>query len=473
MPAKKHNLEESKHHNSLEEEASHNISNTDNSTALDNKTSSRGSLFRERNSGFQAGDEVDLEARKREPRSSDRGNLFAFFVQFLIVAIVFFAIGFTLGQKKVEVTKKGLVPRITVNNQFAQSQNIDFSLFWKVLEVLPEKYLEKDAFDSQKILYGAISGMVRSLGDPYTAFLDPKQNELINSDIAGSYEGVGIQIGFDKDKRLAVITPLRNTPAEREGVLARDLILKIDGRDTFDLTLPEAVELIRGPAGTKVKLQLLREGSSEPFEKEIERSKIDVKTVNLEYKNIDGKDIALISVSRFGEKTDDEWDVAVDEIVAKNVDGVIVDMRNNPGGLLSSAIHLAGDFIKGTVVKQQSAGGRVSSLPTNGKGKLLRQSLVVLVNGGSASAAEIFAGAIQDERRGQIVGEQTFGKGSVQDVVDFPGGSGLHVTVAKWLTPKGNSIHGVGITPDIVVEMTAKDREDGKDPQLEKVLEIL
>src|SRR3989344_4518298 len=221
----------------------------------------------------------------------NKGSLIGFFIQVLIVAVVFFAIGFTLGQKKLEITKRGLIPTITVSNQFAQAQNIDFSLFWKVLEVLPEKYLDKSAIDSQKILYGAISGMVRSLDDPYTAFLDPKQNELIKSDIAGSYEGVGIQIGFDKDKRLAVITPLRNTPAEREGVLARDLILKIDGRDTFDLTLPEAVELIRGPAGTKVKLQLLREGSSEPFEKEIERSKIDVKTVNLEYKSVKGKEI--------------------------------------------------------------------------------------------------------------------------------------------------------------------------------------
>ena len=404
---------------------------------------------------------------------SKKGSLVGFFIQFLIVAVVFFAIGFTLGHKKLEITKRGLFPTITVSNQFANEQNIDFSLFWKVLEVLPEKYLDKSAIDSQKILYGAISGMFRSLGDPYTAFLDPKQNELINSDIAGSYEGVGIQIGFDKDKRLVVITPLRNTPAERSGVLARDLILKIDGKDTFDMTLPEAVELIRGPAGTKVKLQLSRGQDSEPFEKEIERSKIDVKTVNLEYKNNGGKDIAIISVSRFGEKTDSEWDVVVDEIVSRNVDGVIVDMRNNPGGLLSSAIHLAGDFIRGTVVKQQLANGSVSSLPTDGKGRLLKVPLVVLVNEGSASAAEIFAGAIQDEKRGKIVGQQTFGKGSVQDVVELPGGSGLHITVAKWLTPKGNSIHGVGIKPDTMVELTSGDREENKDPQLDKAVDAI
>ncbi len=403
-----------------------------------------------------------------------KGTLFGFFIQFLIIAVVFFAIGFIAGQKKLEISRRGFVPQINVLNQYPpDNQNVDFSLFWEVFKVLPQRYLDKSAVNGQKMLYGAIAGMVRSLGDPYTAFLDPKQNELINSDIAGSYEGVGIQIGFDKDKRLVVMAPLRGTPAEKAGILARDLILKIDGKDTFEMTLPEAVQLIRGPAGSKVKLQFLRSDSTEPFEKEIERSKIDVKTVSVDYKNVRGKNIALVTVTRFGEKTDSEWDASIDEIAAKKVDGVIVDMRNNPGGLLSSAIHLAGDFIRGTVVKQQSADGSVSSLPTDGKGRLLKVPLVVLVNGGSASAAEIFAGAIQDDGRGKIIGEQTFGKGTVQDVVDLPGGSGLHVTIAKWLTPKGNSIHGVGIKPDVMVELKAQDRQDNKDPQLDKALEVI
>lgn len=408
------------------------------------------------------------------PQKTQKGSLVSFFIQFFVIAAVFFAIGFSVGQKNVEVSRQGFIPKISISNQLPpKDQNIDFSLFWNVLEVLPQRYIDKTSIDGQKILYGAISGMVRSLGDPYTAFLDPGQNESIKSEIAGSYEGVGIQIGFDQEKRLAVIAPLSGTPAEREGILARDLILKIGDKETFDLTLPEAVELIRGPAGTQVKLTLQREGKKDTFEKSIERAKIDVKTAEVKYTQKDSKDIAIVKVSRFGEKTNDEWDKVIDEVVSRDVDGIIVDMRNNPGGLLQSSVYIAGDFVRGTVVKQQIANGSISNVTTDGKGRLLKKSLVVVVNGGSASAAEIFAGAIQDSRRGEIIGEKTFGKGTVQDVVDLPGGSGLHITIARWLTPKGNSIGDAGISPDIVVEMTVQDRENNRDPQLDRAIEIL
>ncbi len=400
--------------------------------------------------------------------------LFNFFFQFLIVAIIFFAIGFALGQKKIEFTKRGFVPRVTVTNQLPpRTQTIDFSLFWKVFETLPEKYLDKSAIDAQKLLYGAISGMVRSLGDPYTAFLDPKQNEALREELAGSYEGIGIQIGFNKEKRLAVIAPLSGTPAEREGVLAQDIVLKIGNRDTFDLTLPEAVDLIRGPAGTKVKLTLERTKENKTFEKEIERAKINVKTVEVEFRQKGASEVAILKVSRFGDKTEEEWKNAIDEVTRHKVSGVVVDMRNNPGGLLGASVHLASEFIKGTIVKEQFSDGSVQSLSTDHEGRLLKAPLVVLINGGSASAAEIFAGAIQDDRRGKIVGEQTFGKGTVQEPIELPGGSGLHVTVAKWLTPKGKSIDGEGITPDVTVELTSDDRENKRDPQLDKALELL
>lgn len=415
--------------------------------------------------------EVEKQSLDEAPKKS---TLVGFLIQFLIIAVLFFSIGFVAGQKKIEITKRGLVPKIEVANQASSSnQNVDFSLFWQVFNTLPQKYIDKEAINGQKMLYGAISGMVRSLGDPYTAFVDPKQNEFIESDLAGSYEGVGIQIGFDKDKRLAVIAPLKGTPAEKAGILAKDLILKIAKKDAFDLTLPEAVELIRGPAGSKVKLTLLREGQTEPIEVEIERVKIDIKSVEVEYKEVRTKQVAVVKVLRFGEKTDSEWDAVVDEVNSKKVGGVIVDMRNNPGGLLESAIHLGGDFVTGTVVKQQSSDGSIATVPGSGRGRLLKVPTVVLVNGGSASAAEIFAGAIQDNGRGKVIGEQTFGKGTVQDVVNLPGGSSLHVTIAKWLTPKGHSIHDVGITPDTEVKITEDDRKNGKDPQLEKALEII
>lgn len=408
-----------------------------------------------------------------EPKKVLISPLFNFFVQFIVVAALFFAIGFALGQKKIEVTKRNFVPKISVQNQLPpQNQNIDFSLFWKVFEILPQKYLDKSAIESQRLLYGAISGMVRALGDPYTAFLDPKQNEAIRAELAGSYEGVGIQIGFNEDKRLVVISPLKGTPAEREGIEPRDLILKIEDRETFDLTLPEAVDLIRGPAGTKVKL-LLGRGNQESFEKVVERAKINVKSVEVEYRTIQKGEVAIIQVSRFGDKTDSEWDLAVEEVLGRGVIGVIVDMRNNPGGLLSSSIHLASEFIKGTVVREEFSNGNVEPLAVDHEGKLLKMPLLVLVNSGSASASEIFAGAIQDNKRAKIVGEVTFGKGTVQEPVDLPGGSGLHVTVAKWLTPKGASIDKEGITPDVKVELSAEDRQNNRDPQLDRALEIL
>lgn len=420
--------------------------------------------------------EVKVAALPKSPKASNKGVIINFLIQFLVVAVAFFAIGFAVGQKRVEINKRELIPQITVSNQLpSANQNIDFSLFWEVFETLPQKFIDKSAFDSQKLLYGAISGMVRSLGDPYTVFLNPEQNEAIRDELSGTYEGVGIQIGFNKEKRLVVISPLKGTPAAAAGLRARDLILKIDDKDTFDLTLPEAVDLIRGEAGSKVRLTLLREANgSESFEVEIERAKIQVKSVEFEFREVKGESVALIKVSRFGETTDSEWDSAVSQILDKGVDGVIVDMRNNPGGLLSSSVHLASEFLKGTIVKQELADGTVASLSADREGRMQKTSLIVLVNEGSASASEIFAGAVQDRKRGKIVGEKTFGKGTVQDVVDLLGGSGLHVTVAKWLTPNGNSINDVGITPDVIVE-----QEDGvgdleiSDPQLEKAQELI
>lgn len=404
----------------------------------------------------------------------NRSYFINFFVQFAAVAFVFFLIGFAVGQKKIGIERRNFIPKITVSNQLPQSgQNIDFSLFWEVFNALPQKYFDKKDIEGQKLLYGAISGMVRSLGDPYTAFFDPKQNESVRADLSGSYEGVGIQIGFNDKKRLAVITPLKSTPAERAGVRPKDLILKISEKETFDLTLPEAVELIRGPAGSKIKLTLQHESEDKPYDIEVERAKISVKSVEVEYRQSKKGEVALLKVSRFGEQTDSEWDQATAEVIGKGVKGVVVDMRNNPGGLLTSSIHLASEFVRGTIVKQESADGSVKSLASDHEGKLIKIPVVVLVNGGSASAAEIFAGAIKDKDRGKIVGEKTFGKGSVQDAIELPGGSGLHITIAHWLTPDGSSIHEKGIEPDVKVELKDEDSKQNRDPQLEKALEII
>ena len=413
------------------------------------------------------------ENEKSQPiqGSVKSSSLLSFIIQFGFVAIIFLVIGYSLGQKRIEISSSSITPKIQVENKLSsKDQTVDFSLFWQVYESLPKSYVDKSAIDGQKMMYGAISGMVRSLGDPYTAFLDPNQNDAMKSDLAGSYEGVGIQIGFNKEKRLTVISPLDGTPAEAAGIVAKDLILKIGDKDTFDMTLPEAVELIRGQAGTKVKLSLRHEGSDEPYEVEVERAKITVKSVVLSYKDVEGKKIGVVKVTRFGETTNDEWDEAVNRIQLDGAQGVVVDMRNNPGGLLYSAVHLSSEFVTGTVVKQQFSDGSVTDLKTDRDGELKKIPLAVLINGGSASASEIFAGAIKDNKRGKVIGEKSFGKGTVQDAIDLPGGSGLHVTIAKWLTPKGNSIHEVGISPDIEVELTPEDREQQKDPQLERAL---
>lgn len=412
---------------------------------------------------------------KNQPSDSKKSSgIFSFIIQFVFVAVVFFAVGFAVGVKRVDVSRKNFIPTITVENKLPPAeQKVDFSLFWQVFDQLPKTFIDKSAIDSQKLLYGAISGMVRSLGDPYTVFLDPKQNEAVKSELAGSYEGVGIQIGFNREKRLAVIAPLSGSPAAKAGVSAKDLIVKIGEREAFDLTLPEAVDLIRGPAGTKVKLTLRHVGEEDNYEVEITRAKITVKSVEVEFVDRDGGRVGVIKVSRFGDTTDREWDEAVNRVQLERARAVVVDVRNNPGGLLTSAVHLASDFVDGIVVKQEFSDGSMRPLASDHSGELLDMPMVVIINGGSASAAEIFAGAIQDDKRGRVVGEQSFGKGTVQDAVDLPGGSGLHVTIARWLTPKGTSIADVGISPDVEVKMTREDTEADRDPQLDRALELL
>lgn len=413
--------------------------------------------------------------RKSTSDSKKSSGIFSFIVQFVFVAVIFFAVGFAVGNRRVDVSRKNFIPTITVENKLPpREQKVDFSLFWQVFDQLPKTFIDKSAIDSQKLLYGAISGMVRSLGDPYTVFLDPKQNEAVKSELAGSYEGVGIQIGFNREKRLAVIAPLTGSPAAKVGVSAKDLIIKIGERETFDLSLPEAVDLIRGPAGTRVKLTLRHVDEEDNYEVEITRAKITVKSVEVEFvDDRDGGRVGVIKVSRFGDTTDREWDEAVNRVQLERARAVVVDMRNNPGGLLASAVHLASDFVDGIVVKQEFSDGSIAPLASDHRGELLDIPMVVIINGGSASAAEIFAGAIQDDKRGKIVGEQSFGKGTVQDAVDLPGGSGLHITIARWLTPKGASIADVGISPDVEVEMTRDDTEAGRDPQLDRALELL
>ena len=357
----------------------------------------------------------------------------------------------------------------------------DMSLMWKVRSALSDKFLEKDKVkDTNTLKYGAIEGMVAALDDPYTMYLPPEENKSANEDLTGSFAGVGISLGY-KDKTLAVMSPLAKTPADRAGVKAGDLILKIVDknkkldRDTAGISLDEAVKLIRGEKGSEVTLTLYRDGKTGTFDVTLVREEINVPAVELEWKESNGKKVAWIKFYKFSEQVFTEWPLVVNKIKAEkgdNYGGIVLDLRNNPGGYLQASVDAASDFLTdGVVVKQESSSGITDTYTVDKtKGALVNDKLVVLINGGSASAAEILAGALKDHNRAKLVGEKSFGKGTVQETEDFKDGSGLHVTIAKWLLPSGKNIHKEGISPDVEV----KSGDDPKvDVQLEKAIETV
>ncbi|MFZ5366252.1 MAG: S41 family peptidase [Patescibacteria group bacterium] len=398
----------------------------------------------------------------------------------LILALTFFAFGtgFWFGERQLKLSFTNYQPKVTLERKIPEGkEDVSFSLFWDVWDRLEQSYLDKSKIDYQKMVYGAISGMVASLGDPYTVFLPPQEQKQSKEDLSGAFEGVGIQLGY-KDSKIAVISPLSGTPAEKAGVKAGDLILKIKDeaknidKETAGMTLPEAVTLIRGPKGTEVSLTMFREGKDK-FEVKLKRETIVVRSVEVTFRD----NIAHLKLLRFGERTYQEWEEAVGKIEERRakgeVKGVILDLRNNPGGFLQGSVFIASEFLgNGVVVKQEkSRDGGVETFSVNRKGRLLTLPLVVLINQGSASASEIVAGTLKERSRAKIVGEKSFGKGTVQEAEELTGGAGLHITVARWLLPSGKSIDKEGITPDFEVKMDEKDQT--KDPQLEKAIEIL
>ncbi|KKS85352.1 MAG: Carboxyl-terminal protease [Candidatus Gottesmanbacteria bacterium GW2011_GWA1_43_11] len=398
-------------------------------------------------------------------------------------------IGYRLGSKNTDVSFSQ-EKKLLVNTSTPESRDIDFSLFWDVWGRLEKQYVDKSKIDPEKMVYGAISGMVSAIGDPYTVFLPPKENEDFKQDLNGSFEGIGAQLG-SKEDRIVVIAPLKDHPAEKAGMKAGDWIIKVNDEETFGWSVPQAVNKIRGPKGTSVKLAVAREGVNEPIELTITRDTIIVKSVAFETKSsqkpecvtpgvversVNCHSVAYIRLSRFGDQTNDEWNQAVAEIRAllseNKVKGIILDVRNNPGGYLQSAIYIASEFIKnGVVVKQENSDETVETYSVSRVGNLLEVPLVVLINQGSASASEILSGALRDHDRAQLVGETSFGKGSIQTPEDLPGGSGIHITTARWLLPKGDQINEKGIKPQFEVK-SATDAA-ALDPQFEKAYELL
>ncbi len=334
-----------------------------------------------------------------------------------------------------------------------KGQNIDFSLFWDTWEKVEQKYIDESKLDKQKMFYGSIKGMVASLGDPYTFFLTPEENKQSKDDLGGKFEGIGAQLGL-KAGRIVVIAPLKNSPSMEAGLRAGDIISKVDGKSTKDWTLAETVSKIRGEGGTSVVITVERAAEKDIS---ITRRQIQVDSVELSYENEGGKKIAYLKLNQFGDTSTDEWDTAVDDIQNqwknKQISGMVLDVRDNPGGYLESAVYIASEFLERgkRVVKQETTNYSDRTYDVDREGKLLDIPLIVMINGGSASASEILSGALRDHKRAKLVGEKSFGKGSVQEPIDLKGGAGLHVTIAKWILPNGEWINGKGIEPGIKV----------------------
>ena len=386
-------------------------------------------------------------------------------LKYTLVAILAVLIGYRIGKGLTWKQIIGLskeegalqLTRLTNTTPNRDLGAVDFSLFWEVWARLERDYVDSSQLDAQKMVYGAIAGMTSALGDPYTLFLAPETKQRLTEDLQGEFDGVGIQLGY-RQGQLAVIAPLKNHPAEKAGVKAGDFILKIVDKEknidqeTIGMSAEEAVTLIRGKKGTSVILTLASEGQ-EPRDVTLQRDKIEIPSVELKVSDENGKRVALLTLSRFGDNTMTEWDKAVETIrQEKEIDVILLDMRNNPGGYLKEAIDIASDFFEGGVVVSQQGRTASQSYSTTHKARLDKIPVLILVNKGSASASEIVAGAVRDRRNAKLIGEKTFGKGTVQDAQQLGDGSGLNITIARWLLPSGKSINHEGLDVDVTAQ---------------------
>ncbi len=413
-------------------------------------------------------------------------------LQTIIIILCSSLLGYFIGVSKVNFEWANYKPQISIINREPPTalSAVDLAPFWTVWQKLETSYYDKKVIDPKKLLDGAISGMVGSLGDPYTVYLPPVQNDEFKQGLAGTFSGIGAELGME-GKQIIIVAPLDESPAQKAGLKSSDSILKVDGKETFGWTLSQAVEKIRGPKGTEVALLILHKNEEKPLEIKVVRDTIVVKSVTAwvkEIKNIDTlkespvlKDktekIGYIRLSQFGDNTNKEWLSAISKLSMqigqeKNISGIVFDLRNNPGGYLSDAAFIASEFLKsGVIVIQDDGNGNKKNFNVERKGLLTEIPLILLINKGSASASEIVAGALWDHKRAKLIGETSFGKGTIQQAEDLGGGAGLHVTIAKWLTPKETWVNGKGLTPDIQVNLDIKKKYD---TQLEKaVLELV
>lgn len=384
---------------------------------------------------------------------------------FSFTAGIFIDRNFNLEYRKQEAS--------VVFNDSVGPKEVDFAPFWIAWDILNEKYVKPDTVTNQEKVWGAISGLTQSFRDPYTVFFPPREAEYFQSEVRGNFGGIGIEIGI-RDDILSVIAPLKGTPADRAGILAGDKIIKINATSTADLKLDEAISLIRGERGTPVILTVLHENAEDVVDVTIIRDVINIPTVETEKRN---DEIFVISLYNFSADSPNLFRGALREFVDSGYHKLVLDLRNNPGGYLEAAIDMASWFLPpGKVVVKEHFGKSKDDVVYRSKGYNIFNDtleLVILMNKGSASASEILAGALHDHGVAKLVGETSFGKGSVQELIDVTPDTSLKVTIAEWLTPNGEQLSGRGLKPDVAVERTVKDFEKKIDPQMDKAIEIL
>jgi carboxyl-terminal processing protease len=416
--------------------------------------------------------------------------------QLLLVILITFLSGYFFGVNKVNLDWKNYKPVLNIINKEPPTGiiTIDTNPLWIVWQKLEENYYDKSKLDQQKMLNGAITGLVQSIGDPFTLYLPPVQNTNFKQGLAGEFSGIGAELGT-KDKDIIVISPLDGSPAEKAGIKAGDVIVSVDSQPIASWSLAQTVDKIRGPKGTSVTLTVIHKDTGKKADIKITRDVITVKSVamNIESAKCSNSGCSNISkdpctgngctefvyirLSQFGDNTNQEWLNLVkgisDKISAdKKIKGIILDLRNNPGGYLTDATFIASEFLpKGTLVVTQDSGNQQIPMQAQRDGLLLTPKLIVLINKGSASASEIVAGSLRDNKRAELVGETSYGKGTVQEAEDLGDGAGLHVTIAKWLTPNGTWVNGKGLTPDVSVDLNIKTPD--VDTQLAKAVSEL
>ena len=403
----------------------------------------------------------------------------------IILLIASFSIGVMVGKDKAEVnilstaesTEYGELKGKTDELPEFLSKDVEFRIFWDVWNIIQQRYIDRPVGESA-LFYGALNGMVASLGDPYSTFLEPKTADEFAQELKGRFEGVGMEIGIRNDV-LTVIAPLAESPAEKAGIRAQDVVVKIDGFSTQEIDIQDAVNRIRGEKGTTVVLEIYRPKTREFLDISVVRDVIKIVSVELknytseEYEFLGDKKVSLIKVTNFNADTSARFKKAVQDVLLDDPDGLILDLRGNPGGYLDAAVEMAEWWLvqgKTVVIEQFSEKDKKIYMASN-EAVLDKFKTVVLVDGGSASGSEIVAGALQDHGAAVLIGETTFGKGSVQQLEDLDDGSAIKITIARWLTPKGRTIDREGIEVDIEIERTVEDYNQGLDPQLDRAIE--